>query len=135
MTENIGIRTLADRTGVTPHTLRYYEDAGLMIPVPRDQAGRRVYDEDHVRWVLFLLRLREGGMGISQVREYALLLRSGADPGGAKRRAILRAHRDAVRDRVRRLTDHLEILNRKVADGCIPDESHEEDARSRDEPR
>jgi hypothetical protein len=44
---------------VSAHALRYYEKAGLMIPVPQHRAGQPVYDEDHVRWVSFLLRLRE----------------------------------------------------------------------------
>jgi DNA-binding transcriptional MerR regulator len=120
MSTSMGIRALAERTGASPHTLRYYETAGLMIPVPRDARGRRAYDEEHVRWVSFLLRLREGGMGIAQVRQYAELLRSGHDPDGVRRQEILRAHRDEVRSRVRRLTEHLEVLDRKLADGCAP---------------
>ncbi len=120
MIGSMGIRTVAERTGVSPHTLRYYEDAGLMISVPRDAGGRRVYSEDHVRWVSFLLRLREGGMGIAQIRQYVDLLRSGTDRDGAQRREMLRAHRAEVRSMVDRLTEHLEVLDRKVAKGCAP---------------
>lgn len=118
---SMGIRALAERVGVSPHTLRYYERAGLMITVPRDGAGRRVYDADHVRWVDFLLRLRDGGMGIAQIREYARLTRTDADPDGSRRREILKAHRDQVRETARRLTLHLEVLDRKIGDGCAPD--------------
>ena len=121
MPSEIGIQTLATRTGVSAHTLRYYEDAGLMIPVPRDAAGRRVYHEEHVRWVSFLLRLREGGMGIAQVRKYAALTQSAADAARHQRQTLLKAHRDEVRDRISRLTQHLEVLERKVASGCAPD--------------
>ncbi len=121
MTTSMGIRELAERTGVPPHTLRYYEDAGLMIPVPRDDVGRRVYEADHLRWVSFLLRLREGGMGIARIREYVELIRSGRDPDGVRRREMLRTHRDEVRRRVRRLMKHLQVLDRKVANGCGPD--------------
>jgi DNA-binding transcriptional MerR regulator len=116
----LGIRQLAYETGVTPHTLRYYEDAGLMIPVERNTRGRRVYTADHVRWVRFLVRLREGGMGIKRIREYVDLLSHDADPEGTKRLAILVAHRDQVRDRVERLQEHLAILDKKVEAGCRP---------------
>ena len=121
MTAEIGIQTLASRTGVSAHALRYYEKTGLMIPVPRDRAGRRVYDEDHVRWVSFLLRLREGGMGIAQVRTYATLTQSGSDAARDQRLALLEAHRDEFRNRISRLAAHLEVLERKVASGCAPD--------------
>ncbi|HIF05779.1 MAG TPA: MerR family transcriptional regulator [Gemmatimonadetes bacterium] len=110
MTAEIGIQTLASRTGVSAHTLRYYEKAGLMIPLPRDRAGRRVYDEDHVRWVSFLLRLREGGMGIAQVRTYATLTQCGSDAARDQRLALLEAHRDEFRNRISRLAAHLEVL-------------------------
>lgn len=121
---SLGIRALAERVGVSPHTLRYYERAGLMITVPRDRAGRRVYGADHERWVTFLLRLRESGMGVAQVREYVDLIQGDADPEGRRRRALLRAHRDEVRQTARRLRDHLEVLDRKIGTGCAP-EPHE----------
>ncbi|MEZ4584862.1 MAG: MerR family transcriptional regulator [Gemmatimonadales bacterium] len=121
MTEPLGIRELADRTGVSAHTLRYYEAAGLMIPVPRDRRRRRAYTEEHVRWVAFLLRLRDGGMRIARVREYAALTRTRSQAGQRRRLAILRAHRDELCERIARLTDHLEVLERKVAGGCAPD--------------
>ncbi|MDX1395570.1 MAG: MerR family transcriptional regulator [Gemmatimonadota bacterium] len=121
MTDSMGIRELSDRTDVSPHALRYYERAGLMIDVPRDDRGRRAYGDEHVRWVAFLRRLRDAGMGISQIREYAELVRADGAASRSRRLEILRAHRDEVRDRLARLSEHLEVLDRKVADGCAPD--------------
>ena len=121
MTDSMGIRELSDRTEVSPHTLRYYERAGLMIDVPRDGRGRRAYGDEHVRWVVFLRRLRDAGMGISQIREYAELIRNDGPTARARRLEILRVHRDEVGDRLARLSEHLRILNQKVADGCAPD--------------
>ena len=126
MSNAIGIRALAQRTGLSMHTLRYYEDAGLMLDVPRDERGRRSYTDVHERWIAFLLRLREGGMGIGQIREYAELTRGEADPDGSERLRILREHRDEVRRRLSRLANHLEILDRKVAAGCGPTTTSEE---------
>ena len=120
MTASLNVHALASQVGVSPHTLRYYKRAGLMIPVPRDSAGRRIYAPEHVRWVTFLLRLRACGMGIAPIREYVRLLQSNQDPEGTALHEILRAHRDEVRTKIRRLTDHLTILNQKIARGCSP---------------
>lgn len=121
MNQAMGIAELADRSGVAPHTLRYYEKAGLMLSVPRDSARRRVYTEDHLKWVRFLLHLREGGMGIAQIRAYAELLRSDSIQGRQDRLEILRQHRDEVKSRIERLRQHLMVLEQKVAAGCGPD--------------
>lgn len=120
MTDSMGITTFAKRVEVSAHTLRYYEAAGLMIPVPRDAAGRRRYNEDHARWVGFLRRLRDGGMGIAKVRQYAKLTQSSTEDAQAERLALLREHRDEVESRIRSLSLHLEVLERKVAQGCSP---------------
>ena len=128
MTDPIGIRSLSERTGVSAHTLRYYERAGLMLPVARDQSGRRVYSEEHVRWVLFLRRLRAGGMGIAPLREYAELTQRDSDDARRRRTILLSRHRDEVRDRIRMLSDHLAVLDRKVERGCSP--IHTDDDRS-----
>lgn len=130
MPETLDIRTLSRETGVSPHTLRYYETAGLMIPVPRDSGGRRRYHPDHVRWVRFLRRLRDAGMGIAQLRRYAELTWSGDDTDGTERIALLRAHRAEVRETVERLTEHLHLLDRKIASGCSPNHHDAPEAES-----
>ena len=43
--ESLTIAEMADRTGITAHTLRYYERIGL-VDVPRDDAGHRLYTQD-----------------------------------------------------------------------------------------
>ena len=121
MFESMGIRELATRAGVAPHTLRYYEDAGLMIPVERDSARRRLYTEAHLKWVRFLLNLRESGMRIAQIREYVRLVQSDSPSDQQRRLAMLSQHRDEVEVRINRLTKHLAVIERKVATGCEPE--------------
>src|SRR5687767_15018837 len=71
------IREVAAATGVTAHTLRYYERAGLLPRVPRASSGHRRYGPTEVRWVTFLRRLHETGMPIRRMLEYARLVRRG----------------------------------------------------------
>ena len=113
MERQLEIRDLADKTGLSPHTLRYYERAGLMNEVPRRSNGRRLYDERHVRWVGMLRRLRAVGMPIARMREYVELARRGADTLEARAR-LLEEHGSALETQMRELGEFLEILERKV---------------------
>jgi len=54
---SLSIAATAERTGVSPHTLRYYERIGLIDPVGRDEGGRRVYTEGDLARVDFLRKL------------------------------------------------------------------------------
>ncbi len=59
---------LARATGCHLETIRYYERIGLMPDPPRSTSGYRVYDEAHVRRLRFILRARELGFGIDEIR-------------------------------------------------------------------
>jgi len=62
MTTGFTIQETAERTGLTAHTLRYYERIGLVWEVYRDSAGHRRYTEQDVGWLILLTRLRATGM-------------------------------------------------------------------------
>ncbi len=59
---------LARRTGCNLETIRYYEKTGMMPDPPRTASGYRVYDEAHVSRLRFILRARELGFSIEQIR-------------------------------------------------------------------
>ena len=59
---------LAQRTGCHLETIRYYEKIGLLAAPPRGPNGYRIYDENDVSRVRFVLRARELGFGISDIR-------------------------------------------------------------------
>ncbi|HSR67796.1 MAG TPA: MerR family transcriptional regulator [Acidobacteriota bacterium] len=117
------IGQLAKSTGLSRHTLRYYERAGLMTAVSRDGGGRRCYDDRHVRWVRFLMRFREAGMPISEIRRYVDLLRQGEETL-PRRIEILASHRQALQAKIQRLQEHLEAIEAKLelygeGDDCL----------------
>jgi DNA-binding transcriptional MerR regulator len=72
----LSIAEMAQRTGVTAHTLRYYERVGL-LEVARDSTGRRVYGADDFARVVFLTRLRMTGMPIRDLQRYVGLVGQG----------------------------------------------------------
>lgn len=59
---------LSKQTGCHLETIRYYENIGLMPEPPRSPKGYRLYDETHVRRLRFILRSRELGFGIDEIR-------------------------------------------------------------------
>lgn len=109
------IAEVAERTGLTPHTLRYYErDDLLLVPVARDAGGRRSYDDADVRWITMLTRLRGTGMPIRDIRRYAELVRAG-DGNETERLDLLTAHRQRVLAQLAEVTDHLGAIEGKIA--------------------
>ena len=69
------IAEAAQETGLTTHTLRYYERDGLMLAsVDRSVSGHRRYSERDLTWIEMITRLRSTGMPIRDVRRYAELV-------------------------------------------------------------
>ncbi|GAA3819139.1 MerR family transcriptional regulator [Sphaerisporangium flaviroseum] len=114
MDEGIAIAEVARLTGLTAHTLRYYERAGLMLsPPPRGVNGHRSYTQRDLAWVILLSRLRATGMSIAGMRRYAELAGSGV-PTVRERLELLLAHREQVAARVEQLREDLTLIDRKI---------------------
>jgi DNA-binding transcriptional MerR regulator len=109
----ITIAEAAERSGLSAHTLRYYERIGLIHPVGRGQNGHRRYGRGDIEWLEFLIKLRTTDMPIRQMVEYAELVRQGPQTG-ARRRAMLEAHREALRERIEELEETAGVIDRKI---------------------
>ncbi|MGW4783962.1 MerR family transcriptional regulator [Streptomyces sp. NPDC004230] len=107
------IAQVAERTGLTHDTLRYYEKAGLIERVGRTGGNQRRYAAADLAWLEFLLRLRETGMPIAEMQRFAAL-RSRGDATVADRLAMLREHRAAVARRIRALRRNVAALDDKI---------------------
>ena len=111
----ISISDAALLTGLSTHTLRYYERAGLMLDrVGRAPSSHRRYTEDEIRWVTLLTKMRATGMPIRRLREYADLVRAG---GGneLERLELLEAHRAAVLTQLAAMRANLDAIDQKIA--------------------
>ncbi|MFF0160968.1 MerR family transcriptional regulator [Streptomyces sp. NPDC005263] len=94
------IAEVASRTGVSVHTLRYYERVGLVIPdVDRTPGGRRRYHERDLTWIGMCTKLRATGMPIRTIRQYAELVAAGHG-NEEERLALMEAHRAEVTVRI-----------------------------------
>jgi DNA-binding transcriptional MerR regulator len=113
VTEPMTIAEVADMLDISPHTLRYYERAGL-VEVGRDSSGYRVYDEEAVRRLVFLTRMRLSGMPMRDLQHYIELVDAG-DGTVPERLDMLVEHRDTIRRRIRELTLSLAATEYKIA--------------------
>lgn len=108
------ISEVAEATGLSIDTLRFYEKIGLIDPPPRDGAGRRDYAPDVLGWIGFLAKLNATGMPQSDRVQYAQLRRAGTATL-SDRRQMLEAHRDEVRRKLVMMQETLALMDRKVA--------------------
>ncbi|MGI5131852.1 MerR family transcriptional regulator [Pseudonocardia sp. CA-107938] len=109
----LSIAEMAERTGVSAHTLRYYERIGL-IRVARDASGYRVYNAADFGRIVFLTRLRMTGMPIRDLQRYVALAEQG-DATVPERQAMMLARRDAVKAQLAELQFALETIEFKIA--------------------
>jgi len=113
MTE-LTIAQAAAETGLTAHTLRYYERDGLLLAaVDRSTAGHRRYSERDLTWIEMITRLRATGMPIRDVRRYAELVRAGTG-NEAERLSLLETHRARVEAQLIEVTSHLRAIDHKI---------------------
>ncbi|WP_328925506.1 MerR family transcriptional regulator [Streptomyces sp. NBC_00190] len=101
------------RTGLTQHTLRWYERIGLMPHVDRSHSGQRRFSDGDLNWLAFVGKLRATGMSVADMVRYAELVREGEHTVDERRELLERTRRD-VRARLSELTDALAVLDYKI---------------------
>jgi DNA-binding transcriptional MerR regulator len=113
MDEGLTIAEVAADTGLTAHTLRYYERAGLLEPPQRGGNGHRRYTSRDLGRIRMLTRLRDTGMPIAEVRRYFEFVRAGERTAPERRRLLL-DHRAAVAARIAQLQQDLALIDSKI---------------------
>lgn len=110
----LSIGEAARRTGVSVHTLRYYERVGLVVtPVDRTHGGRRRYHQLDLEWITVCTRLRATGMPIKSIRRYAELVAAGRG-NEDERLNLLESHRDQVLAKAAELQENLKLIDHKI---------------------
>ncbi|MCQ3932795.1 MAG: MerR family transcriptional regulator [Chloroflexi bacterium] len=108
------IQQVAEITGLSGHTLRYYERIGLLSSVVRAANGHRRYTNDTIREIEFLNKLRATGMPIREMQHYAELRRQGQSTL-AERQAMLKNHHAVVTEQLCLLQESLKVIEYKIA--------------------
>ncbi len=109
------LQEVVARSGLSEHTLRYYERIGLVEPVKRDNSsGHRRYSEEDLWKIEALACLRTTGMSLEDMRRYFALLKDGK-AAADQQLALFEAQRAALERELAQKREHLRYLEHKVA--------------------
>jgi len=107
------IGELSRRSGLSTHTIRYYERIGLLPETARTAARHRDYDESALTRIALLDKLKKTGMPIRDLIRYIRLVEAG-ETTHAERHALLSKHRDRVVTQLADLESCLLFLDQKL---------------------
>lgn len=121
MREGFFIGELSEGAGVPSQTIRYYERLGLLEPPGRTEAGYRVYTDDHLDRLRFIMQAKAFGLSLDEIKQLIDLRCGGVVPCGHLRDMVKR-HLDDVEQRIKELTAFREDLMRRyeAMDGQVP---------------
>ena len=108
------IQQIASMTGLSTHTLRYYEKIGLIKNVQRAQTGYRQYTDVDLAWIQFLIRLRVTGMPMLKMKQFSDLRQKG-DSTITARKELLEEHYKDVLGKIEELELNSHRIEEKIA--------------------
>ena len=107
------IQEVCEKTGLTAHTLRYYEKEGLLTGVARSTGGFRQYSDEDMEWLGLVCCLKNTGMPLQEIARFVQLAQRG--DGTLKERVeLLRDHREKMAARLEEMQRYLEKITWKV---------------------
>ena len=108
------IKDVSKKTGITSHTLRFYEKKGVLPYAERNENGIRLYDQSSIDWIETILALRSTGIPLAEIKEYVELHKDG-DQTLQQRKEIMTEHKLRVEKQMLQLIRTLEKINYKMA--------------------
>ena len=107
------IHEVSKKTGLTDHTLRYYEKVGILVDISRTQGGVRQYSDADLESLNLICCLKNTGMPLQEISRFLELTRKG-DRTMKERVELLRAHREIVRDQMKETKKYLDKVTQKL---------------------
>jgi DNA-binding transcriptional MerR regulator len=107
------IGQVAERTGLTAHTLRFYDKQGLLPFVDRNKIGNRDFKESDLEWITVITCLKNSGMPVKKIRQYIDWSMEG-DVTLNKRLDVFETHKKVVEDKIAELERYLQKIEYKV---------------------
>lgn len=106
------IREVCEKTGLTAHTLRYYEKEKLLPSVGRSAGGFRQYSDEDMEKLAMICCLKNTGMSLQEIAQFMALAREG-DSTLQARCEMLKKHRESVLERMEEMQRYLDKVTRK----------------------
>ncbi len=110
----ITIQQAAKQTGLTTHSLRYYEQIELIPAVERGANGHRRYQKTDLGWIDYVLCLKVVGMPLEDIKRYVKLQTEADDASLPERLELLETHRAAIHQQIDDLQANLGMIENKI---------------------
>ena len=107
------VKEVAELLGVSVHTVRYYDDMGLIPGTKRNAANQRLFDDLEVEWLFVSLTLKNTGMSLKDVKHYIELYGRG-DSTLPERYEIMKKQKEKTIQEMEELKLRLAVLDRKI---------------------
>ncbi len=109
----MNIKQFSELVDISAYTLRYYEKIGLLTNINRNSSGHRNFTEKDIEWIKFVKRLKDTGMPLDVITDYADL-RSKGDTTSAQRMKLLEEHAILLKETIELEKSHLKKLEQKI---------------------
>lgn len=100
-------------TGLSEHTLRFYEKQQLIINIKRDSNNYRLYSDFDIQWIQFLTKVKSTNMPLKDIQKYAELMAIG-NSTLAEREEMLLKHKQRITEQISTLSDILIQIDNKL---------------------
>lgn len=100
-------------TGLSEHTLRFYEKQQLIINIKRDTNNYRLYSDFDIQWIQFLTKVKSTNMPLKDIQKYAKLMAKG-NSTLAEREEMLLKHKQRITEQINALSDTLIQIDNKL---------------------
>ena len=107
------VKDIAEMTGLSIYTIRFYDKEGLLPFVSRNKSGIRVFTESDINQIMTICCLKNTGMQIKDIKKYIDYCMEGADTIDSRRELFI-AHRNEIINQIKVLNENLKLIDSKL---------------------
>ncbi|MDR1765610.1 MAG: MerR family transcriptional regulator [Lachnospiraceae bacterium] len=107
------MKEVSDLTGLSEHTIRYYDREGLLPLLTRTKSGIRRFSQDDLEWMKLICCLKNSGMPLEKIKTFMVLCLDGEKTAEA-RKELLESHRRYILEQIDHLNSCLGTINYKI---------------------
>lgn len=108
------IGQVAQKMGLTAHTLRYYDKEGLLPFVKKNSSGLRMFSDEDIDWLVVIECLKGTGMQLKDIKQYIDWCQEG-DATIGRRLEMFKRQKAKLEEQQRQLQQYMEKINYKIA--------------------
>ncbi|MDD8049114.1 MAG: MerR family transcriptional regulator [Thomasclavelia sp.] len=107
------VKEVSEILNISPHTIRYYTDQGLVPHLKRNQNNNRLFDDESIDWLKGCIYLRELGLSMKDVKSFVELCLQDSDEAIKQRYQILKDNELKAKDELEKAKVRYEYLKSK----------------------